>query len=581
MRTTIVCLSVVFLLPATALSAPPDRHTLSGMDAVVAGGWLAAVLAFEAALAEAPKDAIRAKRLAHARKRAIAFWDDARKRCVKAGVAEGAKLADQVRSLLLPDTKGRPVIQDRPEARLQLMLDYGKSFDRARAMHRDATKFLIGAQEREGRWKSDRHGGQYAYDPGVTGLAILAILAGERSIAGPRQASASRAVDWLVKKQSREGRFGYTHAMDFTYSHAVATRAVAAFALATGQEKKHGPALVKAAKFIEVARNPDAAWRYGVRPGDSDTSATYWMIAALERARAAGIEVDGKAFDGARGWMDKITDPEFFRAGYTARGTGSARRPGKLETYTSDKTEALTAAACLIRNWCGERGSRATRGHLALVRAVLPTADCPDMYYWYLGARAFASEEGRVPRKWYDALVSAAERCRGENGSMDPIGPWGEAGGRIYSTAIVGLALMAPLATTRPSVATSASGFLRRGSATVRVPISNTPRPTGLYLDESMRLTVAPTGTVHYGPRLATADPGGLKKDPPNDKRITKKGKYGCLLGQVGPDGRPFVIQRKRALKVKGCGELFVFVNAQDPGGATGGFTLEITVDPE
>jgi hypothetical protein len=65
------------------------------------------------------------------------------------------------------------------------------------------------------------------------------------------------------------------------------------------------------------------AWRYGIRPGESDTSVTYWMIAALERVRATGVEVDPKAFHGARAWVDQVTDPEFFRAGYTKRGTGA------------------------------------------------------------------------------------------------------------------------------------------------------------------------------------------------------------------------------------------------------------------
>ena len=47
---------VLLLSPATALSVPPDRHTLSGVDAVVAGEWLAAVPAFEASLSKTADD---------------------------------------------------------------------------------------------------------------------------------------------------------------------------------------------------------------------------------------------------------------------------------------------------------------------------------------------------------------------------------------------------------------------------------------------------------------------------------------------------------------------------------------------
>ena len=42
----------------------------------------------------------------------------------------------------------------------------------------------------------------------------------------------------------------------------------------------------KALDFIALARNPYFAWRYGVKPGDNDTSVTGWMMMALPERQA-------------------------------------------------------------------------------------------------------------------------------------------------------------------------------------------------------------------------------------------------------------------------------------------------------
>ena len=70
-----------------------------------------------------------------------------------------------------------------------------------------------------------------------------------------------------------------------------------------------------------------------------------------------------------------------------------------------------------------------------------------------------------------------------------------------------------------------------------------------------------------------------MKKDPRGRERVTKKGKYGCLLAQIGREGRPFVLRRKEKLRIRESGELHVFVNAVEPPAPKGGFRLELTVE--
>ena len=90
----------------------------------------------------------------------------------------------------------------------------------------------------------------------------------------------------------------------------------------TGSTNYKNPAQ-KALDFIAVARNPYFAWRYGVKPGDNDTSVTGWMTTALRSARLvnhadnrhgrqSSLQIDEEAFDGIKAWVDKMTTSSTF-----------------------------------------------------------------------------------------------------------------------------------------------------------------------------------------------------------------------------------------------------------------------------
>jgi hypothetical protein len=68
------------------------------------------------------------------------------------------------------------------------------------------------------------------------------------------------------------------------------------------------------------------------------------------------------------------------------------------------------------------------------------------MYYWYYGTFAMNQWGGKHWTSWKKAIEKALiPNQRQENGnfkgSWDPVGPWGEEGGRVYSTAICTLIL--------------------------------------------------------------------------------------------------------------------------------------------
>ncbi len=165
--------------------------------------------------------------------------------------------------------------------------------------------------------------GDAAFDPGCTGLALLAFLgAGETHRSGKYRDTVKSGLAYIKRIQDPEGCFGKRDSARFIYNHACAALAMVEAYARTGSPlfKQSAQAGVD---FVEKCRNPYLAWRYGVRSQDNDTSVTGWMVRVLKAAReAGGLRVPNEALDGARIWFEKVTHPASGRVGYTARGTG-------------------------------------------------------------------------------------------------------------------------------------------------------------------------------------------------------------------------------------------------------------------
>ena len=71
-----------------------------------------------------------------------------------------------------------------------------------------------------------------------------------------------------------------------------------------------------------------------------------------------------------------------------------------------------------------------------------------DEYYWYYATYALFQMGGRHWTRWQEQLEAAVVRTQLRDparpnlaGSWDPIGAWGEDGGRVYTTAMLVLTL--------------------------------------------------------------------------------------------------------------------------------------------
>ena len=356
---------------------------------------------------------------------------------------------------------------------------------KADAAIESALAWLAAHQSADGGWEAAGFGGwcngkqdetvppdvagKARYDVGTTGLALLSFLgAGYTNRSEPPYGKVvGRGLRYLRNVQDGEGCFGPRTSGHYNYGHAIATLAmVEAYGMSKSSVYKT-PAQ-KALDFVALARNPYFAWRYGIKPGDNDTSVTGWMALALRAAAfvntAEGKEgatapfvLDEDAFEGVSAWIDKMTDPDTGRVGYQQRGSGPARPMELVATFPAERSESMTAIGVLLRVLAGEdpaTGALVKKG-AKLIAALPPVWDPKggsiDLYYWQAGALAMAQVGGADAEAWRAALAKALvehQRTEGQpcgvRGSWDPTDPWGSDGGRVYMTAMAALALEAP-----------------------------------------------------------------------------------------------------------------------------------------
>ncbi|MHC4932359.1 MAG: prenyltransferase/squalene oxidase repeat-containing protein [Planctomycetota bacterium] len=311
--------------------------------------------------------------------------------------------------------------------------------------------------DKSGRWDADGIDtpGGALYDVGVTGLSLLAFLGAGHTDKGaekqnPYAGAVRDGLRYLLTVQDEEGCIGPRASQHYIYNHAIACAAICEAYGLTNNPRYKAPAQ-GAVDFLLRARNPYMGWRYGIRPGENDTSVTAWCVVALHAGKTAGLQVDPNAFEGARAWFDKMTDPEFGRVGYNMPGGMAARPEGMIDRFPAERTQSLTAAAMFARILMGEdpKKSAIIQKGASLCAAQPPVWDPKagtiDMYYWYYGTLAMFQVGGSAWKKWNNHMKSAIadnqHREGARAGSWDPIGVWGADGGRIYSTALMTMCL--------------------------------------------------------------------------------------------------------------------------------------------
>jgi len=360
----------------------------------------------------------------------------------------------------------------------------GKGGNAQEAAVLDALKWLKDHQSPSGFWDADQFmyndiyedkdpstgAGNPVNDVGLTGLALLAFLGNNHTLSkGTYKAVVKDGITWLTGVQQDSGLFGEESGNPTLYNQSIATMALGEAYYFSGQAPQLKRPMMKAVNVIVNARNPYSAWRYSLEPnGDNDSSITGWMVFALKTAEDNKIAIDQGAFDGAETWFDSMQDKNTGRVGYAwgdgGGGPGSfpSRPPQYIDKFPAHKSESLTAVALLsrifmtdhdkVKKWSDHPNYDMLKKQADLIASKPPLWDesdgSIDMYYWYYGTFAMNQWGGSQWKDWKKAIeVALIPNQRREDkednffGSWDPAGPWGDEGGRVYSTAICALML--------------------------------------------------------------------------------------------------------------------------------------------
>jgi hypothetical protein len=269
---------------------------------------------------------------------------------------------------------------------------------------------------------------------------------------GPNQKEYAKVVqgglDYLLKKQDKEGKFGRS-----MYGHALATLAVCeAYALTSDAALKEP--VQRALTFIAEAQYKAGGWRYVPREGDKgDLSVSGWQVAALASGRRAGLAVPKEALGRA----------EKFWATCEVRAEGDPGKSGKLAGYRYmaeirpvKASPTLTAVGLLGRLEFGAGSDdRDVRDALATLKSTPPGKQ--GCYYEYQATQLMWRLGGDDWKRWNlgpdgkDGYRDLAVKAQ-DDGQVarrgHQLGSWDDAnthgGGRVMATSLRLLALEAP-----------------------------------------------------------------------------------------------------------------------------------------
>jgi hypothetical protein len=253
---------------------------------------------------------------------------------------------------------------------------------------REALDWFCRAQESDGSWSPARWGGDPRFEVALTALPMLAILSAPDEMTPQRTAVIDKAKRYLLSHCDEKGRFGPTF-YGSSYSQGIATLAL----LSSYQQQPDADiklVLHRALDVIISQQQVTGCWGAGAA-GQSDVTVTLWQVEALKAAQALG-------------WDD--VQPHLSLASKWLAQQSSATAPAldaSPEGVTLDYFAVYFATTQLK-----QAGDATALDQLASIR---------------------------------HALLRKQVQQGAESGSWSPDDRWATAGGRLYTTAMVSLAL--------------------------------------------------------------------------------------------------------------------------------------------
>lgn len=294
--------------------------------------------------------------------------------------------------------------------------------------------WLQNAQHADGCWNLD---GPRDITAAVTGLATLAMLGdGSTMRSGDYKQSIKRAVKWLREQQAENGAFAGA-----TGPHLLAAAAMTEAYLLSNYRLIERNA-TRGLAFAATRRDPDGGWRASETAELSDPALTVWGTTLMVAAVDARLQKPEAAFAGIGEWLQ---GPRATLAPHS--GVLGAPVPAVRQ---ADLAADQAMANALTRCWI-EAGAAAVLP-AAIARARSTAREWKSgvgrklsMHEWYCSSYVLARAGDVAALQVIGKALALAQVTAGADvGSWQPIGAWGDVGGRAWTTAMAVLALEAP-----------------------------------------------------------------------------------------------------------------------------------------
>jgi hypothetical protein len=296
--------------------------------------------------------------------------------------------------------------------------------------------WLAAHQRPDGAWRFNHEDGPcrgLCANPGsngsttaATGLTLLPFLgAGETGQGSPYKEHVERGLYYLTSRLIVTSHGGDLQEGTM-YGQGLAALALCEAYAMTGDATLKFPAQ-KAIDFICDAQHQAGGWRYA--PGlPGDTTVLGWQLMTLKSARMAGLDVPRSAFYRAEKFLDSVQSEKGAYYGYMKSG----------------KQPTPTAIGLLMRMYSGWRREdpRLAQGVEYLQKL---GSSKNDVYFNFYASQTLHHFGGDGWKAWNlqlrDRLIATQVRHGHEHGSWYFAHEHGEAGGRLYTTAMCLLTL--------------------------------------------------------------------------------------------------------------------------------------------
>lgn len=292
-----------------------------------------------------------------------------------------------------------------------------------------AVRWLVSAQQLDGRWDVQQAAPPSRYSVGLTALSMMA-FSGEPVAQGLPECREAirRGAEFLVAQQAGNGRFGPIGSATM-YNTAMA---VVALLRAGGIEPNDAfdGAARRGVAFILSEQRAGGGWGYVRESPDSmNTSITVWQLLALMEAETAGRNDLREPIERGLAWVASTMDTEG-RVGYA--------KPRDFPYGHATMTAA--GALCAMK-----RSAAAPRLVDALLAAARESRGEHDFYRTYFVTAALGEHGGAEAASRLRELQGELQRrqiAAGPHaGAWDATDRWSSAGGRVYTTTMAMMAL--------------------------------------------------------------------------------------------------------------------------------------------